>query len=296
MSSSLSSIFPPEYKLELQSFADRPYLRIGGTHVPQGTDISIPFEGKDSSFNILKLFTLNPECGCDGVVLETPLQLFVIFRSATSTSTFMKIGMSGLIQSSKVLSCGATCNSFLGNYYEKHFSAALAAIVQAKREKKIVFLGYSMGAALGQIAMYDLTVTRSVRLRQTHLFLASPRIASSAFYKQLLDRGVRIRNMSAATRLGNYIHLDPIPLLKGFCDPPEVFIIGQLFKEGVCWNEATMPQAGTSLDVLATTSSFQNHLQCHPLAVFGSFMQTAFGQSCMDLHGSYRMLVYNGIL
>lgn len=293
MSSALASTLPQEYREEMKSFSKRPYVQLGTVHAPEGSEIRIPISGSMQTLKVRKLFVADPQRGCDGVVLETDQSMFVVFRSATSASTFVKIGASSMLQYPKVLADGVECNSLLGNYYEKHLAEPLADVLQASRVKKIIFLGYSMGAALGQLALYDLVVKRDIHIQQRHVFLASPRIANDLFYEKLQARGVRVRNIVAAARIGDFIHLDPIPLLKGFRDPPEIYLVGQLFDDEVSWSAAAMPQHGTIVNAVACSPAFRNSLQCHAVSIFASFMQTAFGESSMDLHGSYRMLVCN---
>ena len=291
-----ASELPEEYANELKEYREKPFLSLEKTKLHEGTMVRIPINNKPQMFTIRKLFVDDPSYGCSGIVLETDKLTFVVFRSATHTSTFMKVGASSLLQSPKILAPGVQCNAYLGNHYNKHFSAPLAAILQSQPDKQVLFLGYSMGAALGQLAMYDMIVRRGIPLRQKHLFLASPRMANHLFYEHLSARGVRIRNIVAATRLKGDVYLDPVPLLRGFSDPPVIYLLGQLFEPGISWHGGVVPTAGTKLNVIETSDAFKDHFKCHAVSILSSYMQTAFGESSMDLHGSYCVLVCNGTL
>jgi len=293
MASLTTSTLPEHYKKELLAYKEKPFLGLEELKIHEGMDLRIPVSGKPQTFRVRKLFVDDPTTGCVGIVLETKRELFVVFRSATHTSTFVKIGASSMMQSPKNLAPHVQCNAYLGHYYDRHFSDGLAAIAQARPRKAMVFLGYSMGAALAQLAMYDLYIQRGMSLQQQHLFFASPRIASASFYTELSDRGIHIRNIIAATRLENSVYLDPVPLLAGFSDPPILYLVGQLFEPDVSWHDAVLPVAGTALNVIETSDAFRDHFHCHAVSILGSYLQTAFGQSSMDLHSAYSALVYH---
>jgi hypothetical protein len=283
---------PKNYTTELEDFARQPYLAFPSRKVYEGGALDI----QKKRYVVRKLWVDRPEEGCIGLVLKCGKELIVAFKSATHVSTFVKIGASSMLQHPKTLTPGVRCNSYLANYYNKHFSAPLAAALSAEpADAKVVFLGYSMGAALGQLALYDLRVRRGKVFQQAHLFMASPRVATRKFYEQLDKRGIEITNMIAATRYKDSIYMDPVALLKGFDNPHTTLVFGQLEAVGASWQEGLFPTPGTPLVVVRGTADFHAQFQCHPLSIMGSYLRTAFGESSMDLHGCYNGLVRNGV-
>jgi hypothetical protein len=246
-------------------------------------------------FVLRALFVEDAAKGCSGVVLEAKGHRIVVFRSATEVSTFLKVGASSLAQTPVEFAPGVTCNRYLAETYDKHISAPLAALVQESPEMPTTFLGYSMGAALSQLALFDLVIKRELSIATTHLLLASPRIASQSFYTELQKQGVWISNIIAATRYCGAIHMDPVPLIKGFSDPPRILLLGRLYRD-ISWHESVCPSDKTRLTLTLCSVLFRDSFACHALQILGSYMQTALGESSMDLHASYSMLVSNCVV
>lgn len=313
-------IFDPSdlhsYNAHLEAFMEKPYLNVVVASGPEGCRVKkiaeqetlhLSIRNRREPFTLLKVLSCLPFDGCTGVVLKhaTKPEFVICFRSAIETSTFMKIGTSSMLSTPYPVEGEVAVNAFLGTLYWTHYAEAVRAALApfAKTPSTIRFLGFSMGAALCQMCMYDVFAKTSMfsSWSQTHLLFGSPRCANQNFYEDLAVAKVEVETHVAATNYKSCIYIDPIPCLDcGFVDPPHQFLLGQLDVASATWTNAMLDMSTSmpfKVQRVRCTRAFRNVHRCHPMRIFGSFVSTMFHSSNMALHNTgYFNITYHGII
>ena len=283
------------YNASVDSFQTTPYLNmpnkygIDQKHV--GDEVVLKGLGP---FKLAAVMNTKPYDGATGVVLKregVETDEFVIcFRSAVEISTFVKVGADPLVHAPARLSEQAKVNAFVSNLYDGYKPTLQETVVKGfKKGSKVAFLGFSMGSALAQLCMHHLFVTQGLQAETEHLLLASPRVGNQGFYRELATAAtpVTVTTFVAAANYAGKIHMDPVPLLNAFTDPPRLFVIGSLQTPQNAWHERFLQpqQYGTKLhfEVYRPIKGLSKH-RCSSVAVFGSFIGSLITGSALDLH------------
>ena len=283
------------YNESVDSFQKAPYLNMptnnGIEQRRVGDEIVLEALGP---FKLAAVMHAKPFDGATGVVLKREgkdTDEFVIcFRSAVEISSFIKVGADPLVHAPARLSEHANANAFVSNLYCGYKAVLQKTVVKGfKKGSKITFLGFSMGSALAQLCMHDLFATQGLQAETEHLLLASPRVASQGFYRELATAAtpVTVTAFLAAANYAGKIHMDPVPLLNAFSDPPHLFVIGSLQTPQKAWRERFLKAQtyGTKLhfEVYRPIKGLSKH-RCSSVAVFGSFIGSLITGSALDLH------------
>jgi hypothetical protein len=301
------------YNEALEEFQTNNYLNVfdGQSLCKKRVGDPIQLKGFDDLYKIDTILHALPYDGATGVVLKSEggthgsfkIDKYVVcFRSAIETASFIKVGMSGMASGGHNWSKNAKANRFLSELYLEYAPSIKKAIVTNwKPGSTIVFLGFSMGAALAQLCMYDLLVNERLVCTASHLLLASPRIANEAFYKDLAvsKTPTLITTYLTAVNYRGSIYMDPVPLLDCFEDPPQRFVLGDLRTSQEVWHTNILDATasyGSRFPVQVYKKTGRNY-RCSPVSVFGSFVGSMLTGTAIDLHNlGYFNIAYHGDL
>ena len=283
------------YNEALEEFQTNNYLNVSDDYsvCKKRVDDPMHLTGFDDSYKIDTILHALPYDGATGVVLKsegTVDKYVVCFRSAIETASFMKVGMSGMASGGHNWSKNAKANRFLSDLYLEYAPSIKKAIVTNwKPGSTIVFLGFSMGAALAQLCMYDLLVNERLVCTASHLLLASPRIANEAFYKDLAvaKTPTLVTTYLTAVNYRGSIYMDPVPLLDCFEDPPQRFVLGDLDTSQEVWHSNILDATasyGSRFPVQVYKKNNRRNYRCSPVSVFGSFVGSMLTGTAIDLH------------
>ena len=306
-------LFSTQYSQPKEEF-ERRSIVVGNTKYQQvfeGEVLQMIDDGEHiHTYQVHKIYHAYPFEGATGVILSRvgTKEILVCFRSAIETSTFVNIGKSNILDAPLCFDDDdptVEINSYLGTLFHTHYSdkQSVAAIMKSLQPDKIIFLGFSMGGAIGQLALYDMLCKQSMRIPSEHLFLGSPRFASQGFYDSL-GKQIQIHTFVSAIRHKGLVYLDPIPMLGQFADPHHISLIGNLNKvdpkKDIFQRDILDPQASGPIDIqsIATKWSFRGHCQSsHVGVLFACLAGEQFGNSCMSLHNlAYFTLACYGVL
>jgi hypothetical protein len=283
------------YNGSIDNFQTAPFLnfpnRYGIEQKRAGDEVVLRALGP---FKLAAVMHSKPYDGATGVVLkreDKDTDEFVIcFRSAVEISSFIKVGADPLVHAPARLSEQANANAFVSNLYDGYKAVIRENVVKGfKKGSKITFLGFSMGSALAQMCMHDLFVAQGLQAETEHLLLASPRVANQDFYRELATAAtpVTVTTFLAAANYAGKVHLDPVPLLNAFSDPPRLFVIGSLASPQKAWRGRFLKpqQYGSKLpfECYKPIKGLSKH-RCSSVAVFGSFLGSLVTGSALDLH------------
>lgn len=288
-----------KYNDALEDFQKHQFLNVveNGQLVRKTIGDTYELIGMKESYKIEKILHSLPYDGATGVILKYngryKDKYVICFRSAIETSSFMKIGLSGLGESAYPWSSKATANQFLSSLYIEEYAPIIreAVLNNWRPASEILFLGFSMGAALAQLSMYDLFVDQKLECQSSHLLLASPRVANDAFYKELASSSTQTRvcNFIAAANFKDIVYMDPIPLMSNFRDPPQIYILGNLSQSCTKWHEQLLDPT-LAFDTIFPIQIFKmrpevhNTYTCSCIATLGTFIGSMLTGTSIDIH------------